>query len=219
MVESELTTSIIVIYSREVDCTGAGGAAEERKKVNAISRRNLRLLVRLIPYQSSFFEAFIEWRGQPLSVRHNPLHLRTRAEIVETLESEGSDLSDLKKYTAYRWFVALDGMIVGNVALKNISHSMGYAEIGYGVAEAYHRKGIATTAVRLLVEKVFAETALRKLIAYVHDQNRPSCRVLEKLGFRQEGLLREHYVINGKAENEVLYALLKSDWEAAGAGE
>jgi RimJ/RimL family protein N-acetyltransferase len=128
------------------------------------------------------------------------------------LESEGSDLSDLKKYESYRWFVECDGFIVGSVALKNISHAMGYGEIGYGIGEAHHGKGIATAAVSLLIRMCFSESPLRKLLAYVHDKNTASCRVLEKLGFAREGLLREHYLINGVAENEILFGLLKHEW-------
>jgi RimJ/RimL family protein N-acetyltransferase len=173
--------------------------------------------VRLLPYQTSFLGAFITWRNEPLTVRHNPLEPMTDAEIASMLESAGYDLSDLKKYPVYRWFVALDADVVGSVSLKNISHSMGYAEIGYGIAESHHRKGIATAAVGLLVDKVFAETHLRKLMAFVHDKNLASCRVLEKLGFQREGFLREHYVINGKAENEILYGLLKTDRKTAEA--
>jgi [ribosomal protein S5]-alanine N-acetyltransferase len=172
------------------------------------------LALELVPYQSSFLEAFIAWRSEPLTVRHNPLQAMTATEITKMLEAAGSDLSELKKYETYRWFVALGADIVGSVSLKNISHTMGYAEIGYGIAQTHHRRGIATAAVGLLVDKVFTEAPLRKLMAFVHDKNRPSCRLLEKLGFRQEGLLREHYIINGKAENEVLYGLLKTDWEA-----
>lgn len=155
----------------------------------------------------------MEWRSQGLTVRHNPLQPLTKAELVNVLESEGSELSDPKKYSSYRWFIQVGSEIVGTVSLKNISHSMGYAEIGYGVAEMHHGRGIATQAVRLLVSKIFEETTLRKLIAYVHDRNRASCRVLEKLGFQREGLLREHYIIAGKPVNEILYALLKSEWK------
>ncbi len=173
------------------------------------------LPVKLVPYQSSFLDAFIAWRSQPLSVLHNPLQPLTKQQIARMLASAGSDLSNLKKHETYRWFVALDAEIVGNVSLKNISHSMGYAEIGHGIAEEFHGRGIATAAVRLLVDKVFKETSLRKLLAFVHDQNRASCRVLEKLGFRQEGFLREHYVINGQSVNEILYGLLRNDWERA----
>jgi RimJ/RimL family protein N-acetyltransferase len=170
------------------------------------------LAIKLVPYERSFLEPFIEWRNQPLSVRHNPLKPMTTEEIAKMLEGQGSDLADLKKHESYRWFVALESKVVGSVSLKNISHSMAYAEVGYGVAEAHHRRGIATAAVGLLVKKVFTETPLRKLLAFVHDKNQASCRVLEKLGFRQEGLLLEHYLINGRPENEILYSLLKREW-------
>ena len=80
------------------------------------------------------------------------------------------------------------------------------------MAESHHGKGIATAALRLLIEKIFAESTLRRLLAYVHEENQPSRRVLEKLGFQEEGLLREHYIISGAPVNEVLYALLKREW-------
>lgn len=174
--------------------------------------------VKLLAYQRAFLEPFIEWRNQPLSVRHNPLKTMTRQEIGQMLESEGSELKDLRKYESYRWFVGLENEVVGSVSLKNISHSMGYAEIGYGIAESHHRRGIATAAVRLLVDKVFAETTLRRLIAFVHDQNQASCRVLEKLGFKEEGILREHYMINGEPKDEVIYGLLRREWSEQESG-
>jgi ribosomal-protein-alanine N-acetyltransferase len=67
--------------------------------------------------------------------------------------------------------------------------------------------------VNLLVEKCFCESPLRKLLAYVHDKNAASCRVLEKAGFAREGMLREHYLINGVPENEILFGLLRHEWE------
>ena len=171
--------------------------------------------LKLLPYEPGFLAPFIEWRNQPLSIRHNPLKDMSVEEIVQMLSSEGSELGQLRAYESYRWFVSVDEQVVGAVSLKNISHSMGYGEIGYGVSESHHGKGIATAAVRLLVEKIFRETALRRLLAYVHEENVASCRVLQKLSFQEEGLLREHYVINGVPVNEVLYGLLKSDWASS----
>src|SRR5215469_4847594 len=169
----------------------------------------------LLPYQPAFLQHFIEWRNQPLSLRHNPLKEMSEDELAKVLEMEGTALSDLKKFESYRWFISVEREIVGAVSLKNISHSMGYAEIGYGVAASHHGRGIATAAVRLLVEKIFRETDLRRLLAYVHEENIASCRVLEKLGFQEEGLLREHYVILGSPVNEILYGLLKREWIGA----
>ena len=170
------------------------------------------MTVRLLEYHRAFLEPFIEWRYQALSVRHNPLKAMTRQEIAQMLEAAGSELKELRRYENYRWFVGFENEVVGSVSLKNISHSMGYAEIGYGIAESHHRRGIATAAVRLLVDKVFAETALRRLIAFVHDENQASRRVLEKLGFQEEGLLREHYMINGEPKDEIIYGLLRREW-------
>jgi RimJ/RimL family protein N-acetyltransferase len=137
----------------------------------------------------------------------------SRDEIEAQLEAEGCDLADLAKHETYRWFIQCEDAVVGSVSLKNISHSMGYAEIGYGIAEQSQGRGTATAAVNLLVKKCFCESPLRRLLAYVHDKNAASCRVLEKVGFAREGILREHYLINGIPENECLFGLLKHEWE------
>lgn len=173
--------------------------------------------VRLIAFRPELAVPFFEWRNQRASRRHNPLMPMSFTDIRKMLASEGSDLSELKRYTSFRWFIEAGGEPVGSVSLKNISRQMGLAEIGYGVAEAHQGRGIATRAVRLLVDKVFRETSLRKIIALVHDQNVPSCRLLERLGFTREGLLREHYVIEGVPVNEILFGLLSKEWAAAGS--
>jgi RimJ/RimL family protein N-acetyltransferase len=168
--------------------------------------------VALVPYRRAYTEPFMRWRTQPSTVRHNPLLSLGAKEIERQLRAEGSDLTRLRKHKSYRWFVESEGTVVGNVSLKSISHRMQYGEIGYGFGQDHHGRGLATAAVGMLVDKVFAETDLRKLLAYVHDENHASCRVLEKLGFQREGFLREHYVINEKPVNEILFALLKRDW-------
>jgi hypothetical protein len=95
----------------------------------------------LLPYEPAFLEAFIEWRNQPLSVRHNPLQAMSVEEIAQMLSSQGAELAQLRAYESYRWFISVDRQVVGAVSLKNISHSMGYGEIGYGLAESHHWEG------------------------------------------------------------------------------
>lgn len=102
--------------------------------------------------------------------------------------------------------------VVGNMNLHNINKMMLTAEIGYMVSPQARGKGFATFGVRHLTELCFGETPIRKLIAYVHEGNVPSRRVLEKLGYKAEGLLREHYLIDEKPVNEVIYGVLSRDW-------
>lgn len=178
------------------------------------SRASRHPAVVLVPYRRAFLEPFMRWRLQASTVRHNPLLALSSKEIERRLRAESSTLSDVRKHKSYRWFVEHEGTVVGNVSLKSINHRMRFGEIGYGFGQDHHGRGLATAAVRLLVDKVFTETDLRKLLAFVHDENHASCRVLEKLGFQREGFLREHYLINGKPENEVLFALLRQEWQA-----
>ena len=122
-----------------------------------------------------------------------------------------SDLANLKGAEEFQFFVRTEKQLVGTVSLKNISHMMMYGEIGYDIGQEFQGKGFGTQAVCKFVTKIFAETSLRRLFAYVAEDNVPSRKLLEKVKFQQEGICREHYIINGRPTNEVLYGLLRSD--------
>ncbi len=83
------------------------------------------------------------------------------------------------------------------------------AEMGYWLAEPYWGRGIATDAVRAVVDYAFTELDLVRLEAYVFEWNSASCRVLEKAGFTQEGRLRKRVTKNGENIDEFLYALVR----------
>lgn len=154
------------------------------------------------------------WREQPSSQRFNPLlplpvdYLARRLATVCT-----GDLADRSR-GEYRWVVVADGEPVGTVAAVAPSWSMGHAEISYMLAESHHRRGLGTRAVRLLVDKLFGETDLHRLYALISPENIASARLAERVGFRLEGRMREHYLIQGRRVDELLYGLLRPDWEA-----
>lgn len=172
--------------------------------------------LKIVPSKAEYAETFYRWRNQSASSRYNPLIPLTLEECRKNLMLQGSDLKDLWMTPSFRWFIERDGQLVANVSLKTINKQMLTAEIGYGVGEEFHGQGIGTQAVRLLIKKVFEETELRKLIAFVHEENRPSCKILENLGFTKEGLLREHFLINGVPVNEAVFGLLRREWGPSG---
>jgi RimJ/RimL family protein N-acetyltransferase len=167
--------------------------------------------VTLVANDPDYAPLFFRWRQEPSVLRHNPLLPRTLEDLREVMEVLGSDLSD-RDYQAYLWFVQAEGELIGTVTLKEISWNMKYAEIGYGITEPFQRLGYGTEAVRQLVEMVFAETDLYRLQAVIAQRNRPSRRLVERLGFKKEGLLREHFLVGDRRVNEVLYALLRREW-------
>ena len=166
----------------------------------------------LVAATAAHAEEFLAWRSEPAMIRFNPLRPMSLEELREHLSACRSDLSDLREGTTYRWMIQSEGLVRGTVAIKEVNLMMGLAEVSYGVAEAMHGRGIATQAVGLLLDQVFQSPVLRRVVAYVHEHNAASCRVLAKLGFEREGLLREHYLIRGEPVNEWVYGLLAREW-------
>ena len=76
-----------------------------------------------------------------------------------------------------------DGTIIGRANLKDIDQRAGTAEIGYRIAESHAGNGLATDAVRFLIELARGEWQLGQLHAYVAYKNTASIRVLEKCSF------------------------------------
>ena len=167
--------------------------------------------MKLVSPDPEYAEAFASWRRDADTIRYNPLAASSTEALRERLAKAGSDLTQLERSESFMWFIELDGNIVGQVNLQSINRMMLTAEVGYMMDPKMRSRGLATEGLKSLVQDVFAKTNLRKLIAYVHEENLASRRVLNKVGFREEGLLREHYLINGKPANEVIYGLLRGE--------
>ena len=177
-----------------------------------------RLGLYLIPATPSHAELWWQWRQEEATQRFNPLDPISPKELAARLSVVGSDLRD-PSHMEYRWMVMRNGQAVGTVSLSRPSWRMGYAEIGYMLGEAFQGQGLGTASVRLFVESLFAETKLERLTATICDDNVPSWRLIERLGFLREGLLRQHYIIQGRRVDEYIYGLLRSEWPPADTGK
>jgi ribosomal-protein-alanine N-acetyltransferase len=86
------------------------------------------------------------------------------------------------------------------------------AHVGYFVSERHNRKGYASEALRLAVDAAFGELELHRVQAAAIPRNMPSIRVLEKVGFREEGLALRYLQINGDWQDHKLYAVTAEEW-------
>ncbi len=167
--------------------------------------------IEFVKSDPKFAENFWEWRQDPQTIKYNPLALSNIDALRKRLSSSESDLTEFEKSDSFLWFIKFNNELAGQVNLSNINRMMLTAEIGYTIAPFVRSKGVATAAVLLLTKNAFNQTPLRKLIAFVHDENTPSKRVLEKVGYKQEGLLRDHYLVNGIPANEAIFGILKKE--------
>ena len=87
------------------------------------------------------------------------------------------------------------------------------AEIGYAISSRYWNRGIMTEALNAMVEFGFEKMLLNRIEARCYIKNSASERVLQKCGFRFEGIMRESLYVKGEFQDLKLYSVLKKDFE------
>ena len=98
---------------------------------------------------------------------------------------------------------------VGIVPLTDVERLS--AEVGYWLGEDYWGRGITSEAVALLVDYVFRETGIIRLFASVYEYNPASMKVLEKVGFTRQAILRDAAIKNGRVIDMYYYDLIKRE--------
>lgn len=126
-----------------------------------------------------------------------------RSDIAAFVEDDESSV---------QFLACVDGEPVGFVFLFDIEPCRDHGEIGCWVAPDEQGNGYASEAADLCLDHAFDDRGLHKVLARVFEHNDPSMRVLEKLGFQQEGHLREQDYIRGEYRDTLLYGLLASEW-------
>jgi len=110
--------------------------------------------------------------------------------------------------------IVVDGKVAGSIGMMRMTDIYRKnAEAGYFIGEEYWGKGIATIALRQYVSYIFHTFDITRITAPVIEHNRASQRVLEKVGFRKEALHLKSIFKNGEYHNEVIYALLREDFQ------
>jgi RimJ/RimL family protein N-acetyltransferase len=118
--------------------------------------------------------------------------------------------------TAFQWGVVRkdDGRLLGTCTLFCLHAANMRAELGYALASAYWKKGYMTEALTAMLDYAFGTMRLRRLEADIDPRNESSMRLVAKLGFRQEGLLRERWNVAGEIQDSAFLGLLAREWQA-----
>ncbi|MBI5258154.1 MAG: GNAT family N-acetyltransferase [Burkholderiales bacterium] len=103
-------------------------------------------------------------------------------------------------------------VFVGTCSLFHLVEPCRRAELGYGIARPWWRRGFMAEAVGALIDFAFHDLGLHRLEADIDPRNLASARSLEKLGFVREGLLRERWIVGGEVSDSALYGLLDREW-------
>jgi ribosomal-protein-alanine N-acetyltransferase len=105
-----------------------------------------------------------------------------------------------------------DGELAGQLNVSGITYgSLSSATLGYWVSERFAGKNVTPTSVALATDHCFSQLGLHRMEICIRPENGPSLRVVEKLGFRYEGLRRRFIHINGDWRDHFCFALVREE--------
>ncbi len=114
-----------------------------------------------------------------------------------------------------RWAIVdkKSGVVMGSCGYHNVKAEHRRAEVGYELGREYWGQGVIQEVMKAVIHHCFEALELNRLEAFVTVGNNRSLNTLEKLGFKSEGVLREYEFTQGNFHDQVVLALLRSDWD------
>lgn len=134
-----------------------------------------------------------------------------RAELTEFA------ITPFREQRGLRWGIVLEGeaQLCGTLGLYGWIRERGWhAEIGYELLPAYRRQGFMTEAMTAVLDYAFGTMGLNRIAAKTDPRNEASRHLLGRLGFRHEGTLRETSYLNGRFSDDMVYGVLRREWDA-----
>lgn len=170
--------------------------------------RTERVILR--PHRCEDVDDIMSFAAEEEWSRHMPVPYPYSRRDAEEFIARGI-LADPAEYRSYS--LEIDGTAVGGMDLRFVPQFR-LAELGYALARRFWSNGLVTEAARALIGAAFgADQELNRIRAWTTPENGASHRVLEKLGFQREGVLRQERMIRGRLTDSVFYGLLREEWE------
>ncbi|MDB5492030.1 MAG: acetyltransferase [Micavibrio sp.] len=143
---------------------------------------------------------------QYLEIRHTKYSRESLSQFVEAMFLSDNDLlmgiflkSDENKH-------------IGNIKLGSLNRRYARADIGIMIGDRNSwGKGYASEAIKGLSAFAFGEIGLRRLYAGMYASNKASTKAFLNSGFRQEGIMKGHYFLNGQLEDGIIVAKLSQE--------
>jgi RimJ/RimL family protein N-acetyltransferase len=160
----------------------------------------------------------VRYRSDPGVARFQTWAPRDAAEVVAFVQAQLT----LPPNTSGTWYQLtierrLERTVIGDCGLHFPDHEADQAEIGITLDRAYQRQGYATEALTAALSYLFEDLGKHRIYARVDPRNQASIALLERLGMRYEGRLRETVWLRGEWADDLIYAILAHEWRPAGS--
>jgi [ribosomal protein S5]-alanine N-acetyltransferase len=172
-----------------------------------------RLILR--EFKSEDWAAVLAYQSQPLYLRYYASTERTPEavqEFVKWFTDQQLEEPRIKRQLAVT--LKSTGQLIGNCGIRLKSVDATEADIGYELAPEHWGQGYATEAARAMMDFGFNELKVHRIWSWCIADNTGSAHVLEKLGMRLEGHLRENEYYKDRWWDTLMFGMLEDEWRA-----
>jgi RimJ/RimL family protein N-acetyltransferase len=171
-----------------------------------------RLILR--DFVADDWPAVLTYQSDPRYLRYYEWTERTEAEVRSFVQMFLDQQTEQPR-RKFQLAITLpeDGRLIGNCGVRRKPENEWEADIGYELVPDYWGRGYATEAARAMAAFGFGELGLHRISAWCIADNAASAHVLEKVGMRREGCLRENEYYRGRWWDTLLYGLLEHEWK------
>lgn len=181
-------------------------------ELTKISRTLVTRDLRLRPSAATDAEGMFAMLSDPESMKYwcdKPVK-----DLAAAIEVLNKDLESDAAGNSLCWAVTFPGedRMIGKCILFRFDEANHRAEIGYILNREYWRRGLMRQALEVVIDFAFDTLKLHRIEADVDTENTSSIAILEKLGFKREGLFRERWFVYDEWQDSVMLGLLEQDW-------
>jgi ribosomal-protein-alanine N-acetyltransferase len=138
----------------------------------------------------------------------------TKAKQREIMKNDSLERKEEKSLRLWLFEKSNPQRVIGSIRFSNVVRgAFQSCFLGYRLDQDCQGRGLMTEALRRSIPLAFHHLHLHRIEANVMPKNMASRRVVEKLGFREEGLASRYLKIYGKWEDHIHYALVSEEWK------
>ena len=173
-------------------------SVDERCQLRLIEESDAEELAALVDANRTYLSRWMPW-AEANTIQDTQEHIRRAVEQVE-------------RDDGFQAVIVCDGRIVGAAGFHRIDRANRSTSLGYWLAEDAQGRGIMTRAVSAMVDHAFSQWGLNRVEIRCAPANRRSRAIPERLGFQEEGTLRQAERIGNRYLDNVVYSMLAGEW-------
>jgi len=172
----------------------------ENTELRLLEQRHAQKLTALTDRNREHLRAWLPWVDTNRTLEDRKTFIR--GALKQFAENNG--------FTAGIWH---EGRLAGVIGYHSIDWENRTTALGYWLGEEFEGQGLVTAACRALVDHAFEELGLNRVSIACATENKKSCAIPERLGFRREGVKHQAEWVYDHFVDHVVYAALASEWQ------